>query len=128
MVRKLPILAFGVFLVMAALFVRPAIAAELLMYKSPLCPWCKAWEKDIGSFYGKTDEAKMLPLRRLDIKKPVPKNLAYVKGIVYTPTFVVVDGKREVGRIVGYISEDFFWGYLDGLMKKLHQIKQTEKE
>ncbi len=128
MARRILLLTFGAFLVLAALFVREARAAELLMYKSPLCPWCKAWEKDIGSFYNKTDEAKMLPLRRLDIKKPVPKNLAYVKGIIYTPTFVVVDGKREVGRIVGYISEDFFWGYLDGLMKKLHQIKQTEKK
>ncbi len=128
MVRKVLLLTFGSFLVMAALFVRPAGAAELLMYKSALCSWCKAWEKDIGSFYGKTDEAKMLPLRRLDIKKPVPKDIAYIKGVIYTPTFVVVDGKREVGRIVGYISEDFFWGYLDGLMKKLHQIKQAENK
>ncbi len=127
MARKLLLLTFGVFLVLSALSVREARAAELLMYKSPLCPWCKVWEKDIGSFYGKTDEAKMLPLRRLDIKKPVPKDLAYIKGVIYTPTFVVVDGKREVGRIVGYISEDFFWGYLDGLMKKLHKIKKMEK-
>ncbi|HEC90243.1 MAG TPA: thioredoxin family protein [Alphaproteobacteria bacterium] len=126
MARRIFPIIFGAFLVMAALFVSEARAAELLMYKSPLCPWCKAWEKDIGSFYGKTDEAKMLPLRRLDIKKPVPKNLAYVKGVVYTPTFVVVDGKREVGRIVGYVSEDFFWGYLDGLMKKLHKIKKRK--
>jgi hypothetical protein len=37
----------------------------------------------------------------------------------YTPTFVLVDRGREIGRIVGYPGEDFFWELLAGLIKKL---------
>lgn len=37
----------------------------------------------------------------------------------YTPTFVVVDKGREVGRIEGFISDDSFWGLLDELAAKI---------
>ena len=37
--------------------------------------------------------------------------------MIVTPTFVLAEGGREVGRIVGYHGEDFFYGMLDGLLK-----------
>ena len=36
----------------------------------------------------------------------------------FTPTFVLVDGDREIGRIEGYPGEDFFWGRLERLMPR----------
>lgn len=37
----------------------------------------------------------------------------------YTPTFVLIDGGREVGRIEGYPGEAFFWGLLEKLARDL---------
>ncbi len=45
--------------------------------------------------------------------------VALAARILYTPTFVVAENGREVGRIEGYPGEDFFWGRLDSLMRKL---------
>jgi len=37
------------------------------------------------------------------------------RSVHFTPTFILVDDGREVGRIEGYPGEDFFWGLL-GMM------------
>lgn len=37
----------------------------------------------------------------------------------YAPTFVLVDGGREVGRITGYMSQDAFWGLLGAMTRDL---------
>ena len=36
----------------------------------------------------------------------------------FSPTFVLTDGGREIGRIEGYPGEDFFWGLLEAMMPK----------
>ena len=48
-----------------------------------------------------------------------PADLAEIRGIIYTPTFVLVDDGEEVGRITGYAGEEFFWGLLGIELKKL---------
>ena len=45
--------------------------------------------------------------------------LTALPDIVYTPTFVLMDGGREIGRIVGYPGEDFFWSLLGELVQRL---------
>jgi thioredoxin-related protein len=37
----------------------------------------------------------------------------------YTPTFVVVDNGREIGRITGYVNDDAFWGLLAALATRI---------
>ncbi|NGX99515.1 MAG: thioredoxin family protein, partial [Candidatus Afipia apatlaquensis] len=37
----------------------------------------------------------------------------------FTPTFIVVDNGREIGRITGYSNDNAFWGLLDALAAKL---------
>jgi hypothetical protein len=37
--------------------------------------------------------------------------------IIYTPTFVLADNGREVGRIEGYPGDAFFWGLLESLLE-----------
>ena len=97
----------------------PARASELLMFQRAGCPYCEAWDRDIAPIYPKTAEAKRAPLRRVDIDAALPRTLKNLKPIVYTPTFVLMDNGREVGRILGYPGEDFFWALLDELMRKL---------
>lgn len=95
-----------------------AAAAELQMYRRAGCPWCLAWDRDIGPIYGKTDIGRQLPLRMIDLKGERPP--VSLKGpIIFTPTFVLVEDGREVGRIEGYPGDGFFWGLLDRLVQQL---------
>ena len=36
----------------------------------------------------------------------------------FTPTFVLIDEEREIGRIEGYPGQEFFWGLLENLVRK----------
>ncbi|WP_460020771.1 thioredoxin domain-containing protein [Magnetospira thiophila] len=91
------------------------------MFHKPGCPWCEAWEREIGVMYDKTDEAKRLPLRRLDVMDDLPASLHLKSPVNFTPTFVIVDQDREVGRIPGYPGDEFFWFLLAEMIKKLGQ-------
>jgi hypothetical protein len=94
-------------------------AAELVMYESDSCEWCERWHEEVGVIYAKTAEAGIAPLRRVSIEDPVPGDLEQVRGIRYTPTFVLMEDGKEVGRILGYPGEDFFWGLLGMELEKL---------
>lgn len=96
-----------------------ARAAELLMFESRSCIYCLRWDRDVGSIYDKTAEAKVLPLRRIDIDRQSASGVKLSEPVRYTPTFVVVDGGREIGRIEGFSSDDSFWGLLDRLAAKI---------
>lgn len=94
-------------------------AAELVMFESANCDWCELWQREVGEIYDKTSEAAIAPLRRVDIGAPRPADLSDIRGVVYTPTFVLMDGGQEVGRILGYPGEAHFWGLLDLELRKL---------
>ena len=96
-----------------------AWAAELVMFESAGCEWCEAWNTEIGVVYDKTSEAKIVPLRRVDIDDDRPADLKNLNGLMYTPTFVIIDDGREVGRIIGYPGEDFFWQLLNEIIEKI---------
>jgi protein-disulfide isomerase len=95
-----------------------ARAAELVMFRSPLCEWCTVWEAEVGTIYAKTPEGRAAPLRRVDIDALRPTDLSHIRPVIYTPTFVLVDGGREIGRIIGYPGADHFWALLDALLKR----------
>ena len=94
-------------------------AAELVMLEEHGCPWCERWNEEVGVIYHKTPEGKQAPLRRLDIHQPLPIDLRFLAKGGYTPSFILVDDGREIGRIRGYPGEDFFWGLLGQILKKL---------
>jgi hypothetical protein len=96
-----------------------ARAAELAMFEQAGCEWCEAFDRDIAPVYGKTDEGRRVPLRRIDITRKLPADLAFIDVERLTPLFVLVEGGREIGRIRGYPGEDHFWGLLGALIKKL---------
>ena len=98
---------------------KTAFAAELVMFESDSCEWCEIWNKQIGLVYAKTSEGKFAPLRRVDISDDLPADLKKLKSARFTPTFVVIDQGREVGRILGYPGEAHFWALLEELVGKL---------
>jgi hypothetical protein len=50
---------------------------------------------------------------------PQPANVALAGPVVGSPTFVLIESGKEIGRIVGYPGADFFWGLLAQLIEKL---------
>ncbi len=89
------------------------------MFEQAGCVYCARWDRDVGSLYEKTLESKSLPLRRVDIQNQKASGVTLASPVRYTPTFIVVDNGREVGRITGYSNDDSFWGLLDALAAKL---------
>ena len=96
----------------------PARAAELLMFELEGCPWCRLWHREIGPAYPGSSEGRRAPLRIVDIKAGAP-GVDLARPVTSSPTFVLVEDGREIGRITGYPGADFFWGLLDGLLARL---------
>ena len=92
-------------------------AVELVMVERKGCTYCIKWKNDLGPIYPKTDAGKYAPLRMIDIAEDMPEDLRFDRKVVFTPTFVLVDSGREIGRIEGYPGEDFFWGLLEMMLK-----------
>lgn len=105
--------------VMLIAFGGPLSAAELVMFEQRGCVWCAAFNREVAPAYPQTAEGRRAPLRRVDIDKRVPDDLAFVQVERLTPLFVLVDNGREIGRIRGYPGDDHFWGLLGALVRKL---------
>jgi thioredoxin-related protein len=115
---------------LSALLALPAAAAELLMYRRAGCPWCAAWDRDIGPIYGKTDIGRRAPIRFVDLDHKNAQEIVLASPVRYTPTFVLVEGGKELGRIEGYPGEDFFWGFMKRLVELLpvrHEVREQPR-
>ena len=84
-------------------------AAELLMMEQPGCVWCARFNAEIAPAWPKTEEGRTAPLRRVDITGKWPDDLAHIAKERFTPTFVLIDDGKEIGRIRGYVGDEFFW-------------------
>jgi len=82
---------------------------QLVMITTSHCPWCEAFEDEVGAGYDRTEEALTYPLRRHDFYHAMPDDLAHLTPATMTPTFIVMRDGMEVGRIVGYPGAELFW-------------------
>lgn len=94
-------------------------AAELLMFESRGCPWCERWRQEVGVAYPNTAEGRRAPVRRLDLAQALESGVKLAMPVTISPTFVLAEKGREIGRITGYPGADFFWGLLAELIAKL---------
>ena len=98
--------------------IRPAHAASgvtLVMVEEPGCPYCAKWDREIAPAYANSPEGRFAPLVRVRRGNP---DIAHIKGLNYSPTFLVMRGQEKIGRITGYPGADFFWALLDELLVK----------
>ncbi|GAA3871859.1 hypothetical protein GCM10022404_22180 [Celeribacter arenosi] len=103
----------------AALFVlfsTPLWAMELVMAERDGCAYCARWNAEIAPIYPKTPEGVFAPLRRMDISER-PEDIEFVSRPFLTPTFVLVDAGKEIGRIEGYGGDEMFWAMLTVLLR-----------
>ena len=96
-----------------------ARAADLLMLEQPGCVWCAQFDAQIAPAWPKTQEGRRAPLRRVDITRPWPSDLEGIAKERFTPTFVLMDEGREIGRIRGYVGDEFFWYRIGELLALL---------
>jgi hypothetical protein len=94
-------------------------AAELLMFTRKSCAYCILWERQVGPIYPKTAEAEQAPLRRVDLDHPGQGVPSLSPAVTITPTFVLMDGDKELGRFSGYSDDLTFWSVLATHLGKL---------
>jgi len=87
----------------------PVLENQLLMITSQSCPWCEAFEDEVGNGYDRTAEARILPLKRHDFYEKFPASLRFITPATMTPTFIIIKDGAEAGRIVGYPGQELFW-------------------
>lgn len=89
--------------------------AALVMVSDPGCSFCMRWQPEVKIPYNRSAEGAFAPLIERLRNDPGVRRF---KGIVYSPTFLVLSNGEEVGRIVGYQGPDLFWMELEPLMAK----------
>lgn len=94
-------------------------AAELVMFEQRGCVWCQRFENEVAVGYANSDEGQRAPLRRLDLSAQASAGFALASNVRITPTFVLVQDGREIGRMTGYPGKEFFWPELAELTKRL---------
>lgn len=76
-------------------------------------------DRQVGPAYANTEVGRRAPVRFVDMDRNENPGADLRMPVRYSPTFVLVDAGREVGRIEGYPGEDFFWGLLEKMMAQL---------
>lgn len=104
---------------LSLLFAPNAQSAELLMLEQPGCVWCARFDAEIAPAWPKTAEGQRAPLRRVDITGDWPADLADIRKERFTPTFVLMDDGKELGRLRGYVGDQFFWYRIGELLALL---------
>ena len=106
------VLALGAVLIFAA-FPHIALAStRLVMVTSDHCPYCQAWERDVGVLYDKSPYVLSLPLTRVDIGSVMPEGVIVQSPVLGTPTFLIIQNGQEIDRQRGYDDEEMFWWWL----------------
>jgi len=119
--RKLIQNAMAVFIILVA---QAGASYELIMVEQQGCHYCERWKEEIGPIYPKTDVGMFAPIRMVDITN-VDSTPEIAAAVVFTPTFIITDGDREITRMEGYMSEDFFWGVLEMILERKTEFKVT---
>ncbi len=100
--------------------------ARLMMVEEQGCPWCERWKAEIGPIYPKTAEGRIAPLFKVMIRDPLKDGITLNSPPIYTPTFILLNDGHEVGRIEGYQSDEFFWWFMETMIKKLPKSAQID--
>jgi hypothetical protein len=77
--------------------------------------------------YDRSDLGRRAPVRRVDVAAGLPADLDFLRNWRFTPTFVLVQYGAEIGRIIGYQADLFFWQQAEALIARLAQTSTEER-
>jgi len=100
-------------------------AAELVVVDQDNCPYCERFENEIAPAWPNTDEGRDVPLRHVNMHDQWPSDLESVSPATLTPTFILIEDGKELGRLVGYAGDEHFWFLIGELLENLEQISDT---
>ncbi|MGA1186488.1 MAG: thioredoxin family protein [Candidatus Puniceispirillaceae bacterium] len=110
--RRFSLLAFTIAVLLASMPQLAFAATRLIMVTSDHCPFCRAWERDVGKVYDKSPYAPDLPLTRVQMGATMPDGIVLDTPVVGTPTFVILRDGAEIDRQLGYENAEMFWWWL----------------
>lgn len=93
-------------------------ALQLLVTHDAACGDFARWQREIGPSYATTPEGRAAPLLEVRTDGPWPDGLALASRPRATPTFILVDDGREIGRIEGYGDANRFHAGLSRLLRQ----------
>ncbi len=88
---------------------------RMVMVEQAGCIYCARWNREIAPIWPLSEEGRRAPLRRVDLHD-LPDDITFASRPRLTPTFVLVDDGVEVGRIEGYVGDQFFWALTDRML------------
>lgn len=86
------------------------------MFTRDGCPWCARFEREVAPAYHLTQEGRLAPLRRVELRAGGSPLAGLAAPVFAAPTFVLFEDGRETGRITGYQGDDAFWGLLGRML------------
>lgn len=75
---------------------------QLLVTHDAACGEYARWQREVAPTYASTAEGRAAPLLSVNTDGPWPNGLALASRPKATPTFILIDDGRELGRIEGY--------------------------
>ena len=66
------------------------------------------------------------PLHRINIHSKQSNEIILNSTPQFTPTFIIINNNKEVGRIEGYPGDDFFWALIDKILSKIPEYSQKK--
>lgn len=100
-----------------ALAREPSTPFALIMVDDPACRFCRKFDAEVGPGYPSTRQGRIAPLIKLR-RDSYELGALGLAPAVYTPTFILMRGKREVGRMTGYPGAEYFFEELDTLIER----------
>ena len=96
----------------------------LVMVTDKACPYCQAWEREVGKVYPKTKLAQEFPLIRVEIDERLTELSVDFNKVRGTPTFIFLRDNNEIGRIEGFSDTEMFWWLVDDIIIQIDKTKE----
>lgn len=121
---------FKIFSVLAAILFLLVLSVNgfsknaLVMVTDKACPYCQAWESEVGKVYPKTKLAQEFPLLRVQLEERLPEFSVDFNKVRGTPTFIFFKDSNEIGRIEGFSDPEMFWWLVDDIIIQIDKTKE----
>jgi thioredoxin-related protein len=91
-------------------------AYQVVVFEVAGCTYCRVFRDNVAPLYEASEQARVAPLRYVDITHGDPPDLKTLEPITIAPTVVLFLGNREIDRIPGYSGPATFLELIDTML------------